>query len=114
MAAVQLVADAGSMDLHCCDTDIALGHHVEAIIDLCHAGIRIEPIALWKLDLERIVLGIFWWKVFDAERLTVAFNLVDQLRRNVMMMNVDGRSDPAGGLSRWLYRVLRTARQESH
>src|SRR5262249_46247819 len=112
--AVQLIADAGRVDFHRCDTNIALGHHVEATINLSHAWIRIEAVALWKSDLERIVLSILLRKVFDSERVTVAFNLVDQLRRNVMMMNVDGRSGSARGLSRPFYRVLRTARQRSH
>src|SRR5215510_6514459 len=112
MAAVQLVADAGSVDFHRCDTDIALGHHLEAIIDLSHPWIGIEAVALWKSDLERIVLGILWRKVFDSERLTVAFNLVDQLRRNVMMMNVDGGSNSARGLSRRLHPGVCTAGEE--
>jgi hypothetical protein len=93
--AVELVADAGRVHLDRGDTDVTLGHDVEAIIDFRHPRVRVEPVAIGKSDLERIVFGVLGRKVFNAERFAIVFDLVDKLQRNVMMMNVDGAQTAA-------------------
>ena len=101
------------MHFHHGDANIALGHGVETIRHFCHPRIRPESPASRKLNLIRIVFGLLRRKVLDAaERFTMLFDLVDQFRRKVMMVNIDGAGGPAGGSSRRLHRGLCTAGEE--
>lgn len=78
------------MNFDCGDGNMALCHRFEGVGDLSHARIGIQPVAVGKSDLERVILRGFRRKIFYTERFAVAFNFVDQLRRNVMVMNIDG------------------------
>jgi len=55
---------------------------------LPHAGSG-SAVAFGKLDLQWISLSVFGGK-YRRKRFAVAFDLIDELQRNVMMMNVDG------------------------
>src|SRR6185436_4181997 len=88
--AVELIADTGGVHFHRGNANMALGHSIETVIYFRHAWVGVEPITFGKLDLQRIVFGVLRRKVFDAERFAILFDFLDQLQRNVMMMNIDG------------------------
>lgn len=56
--AVEFVADAGGVDFHRGDADLAFGHGVEPVIHFRHAWIGTEQIALGEANLQRIALGV--------------------------------------------------------
>jgi hypothetical protein len=49
-----------------------------------------KRLPLGELNLERIVFSVFRREVFHAKRFAVRFYFLDQLERNVVVMNVDG------------------------
>jgi hypothetical protein len=89
MAAVKLVTDAGGVHFDGSNSNIAFGHDVQTAIDFRHARIGSKAIALGELNLEWVVFCVFRRKIFDPEGFAIAFDLIDQLQWNVMMMNVD-------------------------
>ena len=94
--AIELVTDAGGVGFHRRDADVAFGHDFEAIGHFGHAWIGVEPVAFGELDLQGIVVGVLRRKIPDAESFAVVFDLIDQLHRNVMMMDVDGTGRALG------------------